>query len=74
MAPTATIFGNIECRHSSQTLGDNKILPLKLLDQKLALLMALVASSRVSELQALDLHFRIYHPEVVVFTMPRREQ
>ena len=52
------------------SLGDNEVLPLKLLGQKLALLMALVASSRVSELQALDLRYRIYRPEGVVFTMP----
>jgi len=53
-----------------QTLGENKTLPLKLLSQKLALLMALVEASRVSELQALDLRFRLYRPEGAVFTIP----
>ena len=38
-----------------QGLGDNEALPLKLVSQKLVLLMALVEASRVSELQALDL-------------------
>ena len=46
-----------------QALGDNGILPLKILSQKLALLMALVDASRVSELQALDLRYRLYRPE-----------
>ena len=53
-----------------QALGDNGILPLKVLSQKLALLMALVDASRVSELQALDLRYRLYHPEGVVFSLP----
>jgi len=64
MTPTAKI---LDCRHSA--MGDNKALPLKLLSQKLALLMALVASNRVSELQALDLRYHIYWAEGVVFTM-----
>jgi len=53
-----------------QTMGANDALPLKSLGQKLVLLMALVASSRVSELQALDLRYRVYRPEGVVFTRP----
>jgi len=32
--------------------------------------MALVASSRVSELQALDLRYYVYRSEEVAFTMP----
>lgn len=38
-----------------QSMGENKALSLKQLSQKLALLMALVDASRVSELQTLDL-------------------
>ena len=53
-----------------QALGNNGTLPLKILSQKLALLMALVDASRVSELQALDLRYRLYRPEGVVFSMP----
>jgi len=53
-----------------QVKGDNDALPLKLLGQKLVLLMALVASSRVSVLQDLDLRYRIYRPEGVAFTVP----
>ena len=53
-----------------QALGDNGTLPLKILSQKLGLLMALVDASRVSELQALDLRYRLYCPEGVVFSMP----
>ena len=52
------------------SLGDNKSLSLKMLSQKLALLMALVEASRVSELQALDLRYWLYRSEGVVFTMP----
>jgi len=32
--------------------------------------MALVETSRVSELQVLDLRYRLYHPEGVVFSIP----
>jgi len=38
--------------------GENENLPLKILTQKLALLMALVGANRVSELQALDLRLQ----------------
>lgn len=51
-------------------LGENSSLTLKQLSQKLALLMALVEASRVSELQALDLRYRSYRPEGVVFQLP----
>ena len=39
------------------SLGDNSAMSLKQLSYKLAILMALVGASRVSELQALDLRF-----------------
>ena len=41
-------------------MGENDTLSLKQLSQKLALLMALVDASRVSELQALYLRYRSY--------------
>ena len=53
-----------------QSLGNNDSLPLKVLSQKLLLLMALVEASRVSELQALDLRYQIFRPEGVVFNIP----
>ena len=40
-----------------QAMGNNEALLLNLLGQKMALLMALVEASRVSELQALDLQY-----------------
>ena len=48
----------------------NDKLTLKALSQKLALLFALVEASRSSELQALDLRFRVYKPEGVRFQLP----
>ena len=53
-----------------KSMGQNNALPLKQLSQKLALLMTLVEASRVSELQALDLRYRFYRPEGVVFQLP----
>jgi len=53
-----------------QSLGDNTSLPLKVLGQKLLLLMTLVEASRISELQALDLRYRVFQPEGVLFTLP----
>ena len=53
-----------------KSMGQNDSLALKQLTQKLALLMALVEASRVSELQALDLRYRLYRPERVVFQLP----
>ena len=53
-----------------QSLGENEVLTLKQLSQKLVLLMAIVEASRVSELQALDLRYRSYHPEGVLFQLP----
>ena len=53
-----------------QSLGENSSLTLKMLSQKLALLMALVEANRVSELQALDLRYRSYRPEGVSFQLP----
>ena len=43
-----------------QSLGDNSKLTLKVLGQKLALLMALVEASRSSELHALDVCYRVF--------------
>ena len=48
------------------SLGENSQLSLKQLSQKLVVLMALVQASRSSELQALDVRFRIYRPDGVV--------
>ena len=42
---------------------------MKLLSGKLVLLMALVSASRTSELQTLDLRFRLYKPEGVLFKL-----
>lgn len=52
-----------------EKLGENANLPLRKLSQKLALLMALVVASRTSELQALDLRFRVYRPNGVLFRL-----
>lgn len=51
------------------SLGNNEDLPLKMLSQKLVVLMALTQASRTSELQALDLRFRIYRPNGVSFKL-----
>ena len=56
-------------RHIS-ALGENSNLSLKQLSHKLAILMALVWANRVSELCALDLHFRQYRPDGVHFELP----
>ena len=56
--------------HYLISLGENDQLTLKDLSQKTALLMALVEASRSSELQALDLRFRVYKPEGVTFRIP----
>jgi len=53
-----------------QSLGEKENLPLKILTQKLALLMGLIGANRVSELQALDLQFHTYRPEGVCFQLP----
>jgi len=45
------------------SLGDNSTLSLKQLSHKLAILMALLDANKVSELQALDLKFWLYHPD-----------
>ena len=52
-----------------QFLGDNSKLTLKVLGQKLALLMALVEASRSSELHALDVRYRVFKPEGVLFSL-----
>ena len=43
---------------------------LKVLGQKLALLMALVEDSQSSELHALDVRYRVFKPEGVLFSSP----
>ena len=53
-----------------QSLGNNSKLTLKVLGQKLALLMALVEASRSSELHALDVRYRVFKPEGVLFSLP----
>jgi len=50
-------------------LGNNSSLSLKTLSGKLALLMALVTASRTSELHALDLRYRVFRPEGVLFKL-----
>ena len=45
-------------------------LTLKVFGQKLALLMALVEASRSSELHALDVRYRVFKPEGVLFSLP----
>ena len=50
-------------------MGENTNLSMRKLSQKLALLMALVVASRTSELQALDLRFRVYRPNGVLFRL-----
>lgn len=55
-------------RHLKE-LGNNEVLSLKILSRKLALLMALTLASRTSELQALDLRFRYFRPEGVLFRL-----
>ena len=52
-----------------ESLGENGKLSLKQLSQKLVLLMALVEASRTSELQALDLRFKVQKPEGVTFRL-----
>ena len=50
------------------SLGENSQLSLKQLSQKLVILMALVQASMSSELHALDVRFRVYKLDGVVFT------
>ena len=50
-------------------LGSNTGLSLKTLSRKLILLMSLTLASRTSELQALDLRFRHFKPEGVLFRL-----
>ena len=54
-----------------KTLGANSSLSLKVLSQKLAMLLALTSAERSSELAAHDLRFRRFYPEGVVFNLPR---
>ena len=51
------------------SLGENTALSLKVLSRKLVLLMAMVTASRTSELQALDLRYRVFGPTSVTFRL-----
>lgn len=51
-------------------LGLNTSLSLKLLTQKLVMLLAVTSAERSSELAAHDLRFRRFYPEGVVFNLP----
>ena len=53
-----------------RSLPANEGLPLSTLSQKLALLLALTARKRSSELKMLDLRFMRFLPEGVVFQLP----
>ena len=53
-----------------RSLPGNQLLPLKVLTQKLALLLDLTAPKRSSELKLLDLRFMRILPEGVVFELP----
>ena len=50
-------------------MGENDSLKLRDLSRKLALLMAMVEASRSSELQALDLRYRVFSPDAVSFRL-----
>lgn len=52
------------------SLGPSDHLSLKNLSLKLAVLMALTSANRSSDLHALDLKFRRYTPEGVIFILP----
>ena len=62
------ILNHMGCNDWLKGQGNNE-LSLKELSGKLALLMALVSANRTSELQALDLRFRSYTPEGVLFKL-----
>ena len=52
------------------SLGPSENLSLKMLSQKLVVLMALASANRSSDLHALDLRFRRYSSEGVTFSLP----
>ena len=52
------------------SLDEDNVVSLRTLSQKTALLMSLVEVSRTSQLQALDLRFRVFKPEGVIFKLP----
>ena len=52
------------------SLSPSELLSLKDLSLKLVVLMALTSANRSSDLHALDLNFRRYTPEGVIFTLP----
>lgn len=53
-----------------ESLSTNDLLPLKILSQKLGLLLALTSMERVSEIVAHDLRYRRFTPDEVVFDLP----
>lgn len=53
-----------------RSLGPSEDLSLKMLSLKLVVLMALASAGRSSDLHALDLRFRRYTPEGVIFVLP----
>lgn len=57
-----------------QTLGDNNQLTLKALSKKLVLLMVVTDASRSSELQALDIRFRVFKPEGIYFIIDQETE
>ena len=53
-----------------RSLEDNESLSLKILSEKLVVLLVLTSADRGSELAAHDLRFRKFHPEGVEFNLP----
>ena len=60
---------DVMIRYNYEESGDNRQLS-KHLSHKLAMLMVLVNANRRSELGALDVQFRVFKPEGVVFKLP----
>lgn len=59
---------NVVLKHI-KNLGENKNLSRKILSCKLVVLMAITSANRISELQALDLRFRYYKTNGVLFRL-----
>ena len=53
------------------SLEDDELLSMRTLSQKTALLVSLVEALRTSELQALDLQFRVLKPEGGLLSLTR---
>lgn len=53
------------------SLKDDELLSVRTLSQKTTLLVSLVEASRTSELQALDLQFRVFKPEGGLLSLTR---